>query len=338
MITWRSKNLKIGLILNTRKNSSEFEVEYDPPHTVELIKTGIQNAGYEYVFIEADENVVENIKLHKPDLVFNRSEGLKGESRESHIPAVLEMLGIPYVGSNILTTSISLNKGWTKKILEFDEILSPKFLIAEKMSDIQNIEFHFPLILKPNEEGSSIGINEDNVVPNRAQLEKKLKEMLDYYKEPILIEEFIQGRELSVGVLGTHSGSFEVLSILEVDFKKFPHEIGNVFGQKAKTLFDDLDNYICPAIITNRLKTEIENITLKICKCLDIKDFARIDFRLNNNSELFFLEINPLPGMDFDLDSKDFSFYPYMSFKSGYTFDDLIKRLLDSAILRYGLK
>ncbi|MFW9889330.1 MAG: D-alanine--D-alanine ligase, partial [Candidatus Thorarchaeota archaeon] len=109
--------MRVALILNTRLGESEFEVEYDPPHTIELIKRGIEEAGHEYVFVEASENVIETLKEVKPDLVLNRSEGLRGESRESHIPAILEMLGIPYIGANILSTAVCLNKAWTKKIL-----------------------------------------------------------------------------------------------------------------------------------------------------------------------------------------------------------------------------
>ena len=101
--------MKIAVVLNTRNEASEFQVEYDPPHTIELIKHGIVNAGQEYEFIEADENIVDNLKKVKPDLVFNRAEGIRGESRESHVPAILEMVGIPYVGSNVLTTAIGLN-------------------------------------------------------------------------------------------------------------------------------------------------------------------------------------------------------------------------------------
>ena len=109
------------------------------------------------------------------------------------------------------------------------------------------------------------------------------------------------------------------------------------FGQRAKTLFDDLDNYVCPANISDSQYRNIEAITLEICNILDIKDFARIDFRLNSKGRLYFLEINPLPGMDFDLESKDFSFFPYMAFKSGYSYDQLIKKILESAKHRYNL-
>ncbi|MFW9928381.1 MAG: ATP-grasp domain-containing protein [Candidatus Thorarchaeota archaeon] len=329
--------MRIGLILNTRREKNEFEVEYDPPHTVDLIRKGIENAGYECVFIEADENVVENIKMQKPDLVFNRAEGLKGESRESHIPAILEMLGIPYVGSNVLTTAIALNKGWTKKILAYHGIKSASFEIITNLQELSILKLEFPVILKPNEEGSSIGINEDNVVNNYQKMEKKAKEMIEIYEEQILIEEFIEGREFSVGVLGKKSGEFEVLSIIEIDFSLFPTEVGNVFGQRAKTVLDNLDHYICPAMIPIEMENEIKETTIKICKILDVEDFARIDFRYNQGNELFFLEINPLPGMDFDLKNNDFSFYPYMAFKSGYTYDELVKRIIESACFRYNL-
>jgi len=221
--------MRIALTLNTRRAESEFEVEYDPPHTIELIKHGILATGHEYIFIEADENFVENLKALEPDLVFNRAEGLKGDSRESHVPAMLEMLGIP---------------------------------------------------------------------PS---------------KNP------------------------EVLSILEIDFSKFP-EVGGVFGQLAKTVLDSLDHYICPAQIPENLRRLLERLSFDVWYSLDVKDFARIDFRMNDEGKLFFLEINPLPGMDLDTEENDLSFYPYMAMKSGYTYDELVRKLLESACARHGLR
>ena len=330
--------MKIAVVLNTRNEASEFQVEYDPPHTIELIKHGIINAGHEYEFIEADENIVDNLKKVKPDLVFNRAEGIRGESRESHVPAILEMVGIPYVGSNVLTTAIGLNKTWAKKCLAYHKVLTPRFKTITNISEIKNFDVPFPVILKPNEEGSSMGINEDNVVRGLSELEKKLKYMLETYHQSILVEQFIQGREFSVGLLGKAGDLPEVLSIVEIDFSKLPTEIGNVFGQRAKTMYDSLDHYVCPAKITNELKKRLYAISLNIWNLLDIRDFGRIDFRMTTKNQIYFLEINPLPGMDFDLDNNDFSFYPYMAIKTGYTYDELIYRILESACYRYGLK
>jgi len=329
--------MKIAVVLNTRKEDSEFEVEYDPPHTIQLIRQGIEQTGHNYEFIEADDNIVENLKRTKPDLVFNRAEGIRGESRESHIPAILEMLNIPYVGSNVLTTAICLNKTWAKKCLAYHKILTPRFFTVDEITEITSHDIVFPVILKPNEEGSSVGINEDNIVFNLHDLKTKLQYMLDTYKQSILVEQFIQGREFSVGLLGKPGLPPEMLSIVEIDFSKFPKEVGTVFGQRAKTLMDSLDNYICPAKISKALKRRFQVISLNIWERLDIKDFARIDFRMNRRNQLYFLEINPLPGMDFDPDNNDFSFYPYMAMKSGYSYDQLIARLLESACHRYNL-
>jgi len=323
--------------LNTRHADNEFEVEYDPPHTIELIKYGIEATGHEYVFVEADENYAENIKKAKPDIVFNRAEGLLGDSRESHVPAILEMLNIPYVGSNVLTTAIGLNKAWTKKVLVYHNVSTPNFFVCQDLQEAEKINKGFPYILKPNEEGSSIGITEENLVHNKTQLYNKLKQMIEEYQQPILVEQFIEGREFSTGLLGRPGQDPEVLSILEIDFSKFP-EVGGVYGQRAKTVLDSLDHYICPAQIPQEMKKTLEEASLNIWYALEVKDFARIDFRMNNEGKLFFLEINPLPGMDFDTEENDLSFYPYMAMKSGYSYDELIRRLLESACSRYGMK
>ena len=329
--------MRVALVLNTRKDESEFEVEYDPPHTVEMIKHGIESAGHDYVFVEADANILETLKQVKPDLVFNRAEGVRGESRESHIPAILEMLGIPYVGANVLSTAVCLNKGWTKKFLAFHGIVTPQFHILSSTRRVNKLDIIFPVILKPNEEGSSVGINEDNVVSDKKQLIKKLGLMLKEYQQPILVEQFIQGREFSVGVLDCLGPKPQVLALLEIDFSRFPSEVGGVYGQKAKTIYEGLDHYICPAKVRGDLKKKIGQVSIEICRLLEIPDFARIDYRMDDNEELYFLEVNPLPGMDFDPDNQDISFYPYMAEKSGYTYDQLIQRLIESAARRYGL-
>ena len=332
------ESLRISLILNTRHDTSEFEVEYDPPHTIELIKHGIEATGHEYVFIEADENIVESLKRVKPDLAFNRAEGLRGESRESHVPAILEMLGIPYVGAGVLSTAVCLNKAWTKKVLAYHGVKTAEFHVCSSVQEANKIVFQYPVILKPNEEGSSMGINEDNVVHDITHLRAKLKKMIDEYKEPILIEQFIQGREFSVGVLGRPGPESEVLPILEIDFSKLPPQVGTVFGQRAKTIYDGLDHYVIPAKIPSDLKKRLERTSTDICRYLDAPDFARIDYRMNDKGETYFLEINPLPGMDFDMDNRDFSFFPFMAMKAGYSYDELMRRLLESACYRHGLK
>lgn len=328
--------MKVALILNTRNEEDEFQVEFDPPHTIDQIRHGIEKKGYDYAFIEADENIVEKLKEIKPDLVFNRAEGLRGDSRESHIPAILEMLGIPYVGSGPGTLAICLNKAWTKRFLTSSKIDTPYFNVISTPEEADNCDLLYPVIVKPNREGSSIGINEDNVVYDRESLVEKAKSMLDTYREEILIEDFIKGREISIGVIVRPESEIEILPYLEVDFSKMPDSAGNVFGQIAKTEFDDLENYICPAVVDNALDEKLREQTKGICKVLDIREFARLDFRIDDFGRPWFLEINPLPGLDYDESTKDFSFYTLMAFKAGYNYDSLISTLIESARKRSG--
>lgn len=328
----------VALVANTRLNDTEFHVEYDPPHTIDLVEHGIRAAGHDFVFIEASEDIIEALQTHEPDLVFNRAEGIRGESRESHVPAILEMLGIPYVGSNVLTTAVSLNKAWTKKVLSYHDIRTPNFVNCRDYREykIQQRKLQFPVILKPNDEGSSMGIDLDNVVHNEEQLERRLDRMAVKYNQEILVEEFIEGREFSVGILG-EDGDWRVFPILEIDFSRLPEEVGSVFGQYAKTLDAELDYCVIPAPLEDELRREIEETSKYIAKVLEVHDFARIDYRLDQQSRLYFLEINPLPGIDYDPPG-DFSFYPLMATHAGLDFDELIALLLRSAARRYGLE
>lgn len=338
--------MKVALILNTRQDDSEFHAEYDPVHTVESIRRGIEEAGHEYLFIEGDEEAYERIRSARPDLVFNRSEGIRGESRESHIPAMLEMLGIPYVGSGVLTLALCLNKEWTKQLLRGAGITTPESFLISSAADLREspvLEHHlpYPMILKPNAEGSSIGINEDNVVEDAAALRNKAIAMMNTYPGAILAEQFIPGREISVGVLGKaprvgHPAAFaaeplEVLPFLEVDFSRLPPEVGNVFGQRAKSTYDDLSHYLCPAPLEAALEKSLRETSLAACRVLGIRDFARLDFRIGTDGVPCFLEVNPLPGMDYDEETKDFSFFIIMALRSGLTYGALVDRLLRSA-------
>ena len=335
----KNRRLRVALVCNTRHHEDEFQVEYDPPDTIEKIKKGVEYAGHEFLFIEGDEEAYENLKKLKPDIVFNRAEGIRGESRESHIPAFCEMLSIPYVGAGILSTAIGLDKPTTKMILEFNGIKTAPFQILSAKDETLESRLRFPVILKPSHEGSSMGINIDNVVHDEKALRKKLGEMLETYKQPILIEQFIDGREFTVGIIGNYEPDEEprVLPILEVDFSLFPKELGNVLGQKAKTVFDSSKNYKCPAKIPEELRLRLEDISKKAYRVLNCKDFARLDFRMDKDGELYFLEINPLPGIDYNVEKDELSFYPMMFYAAGLDYNEMIKQVLEAAMKRYGL-
>jgi D-alanine-D-alanine ligase len=289
--------------------------------------------------IEADEDCYENLKKHCPDIVFNRAEGIRGESRESQIPAFCEMLNIPYVGSGIMTNAIGLDKPTAKIVLEYHGLKTAPFQVMEKVDEKLKEGLTYPLILKPSHEGSSIGINWDNVVNDDSVLRAKLKVMMEKYQQPILIEKFIDGREFSVGLVGNFFKSEEptVLPILEIDFSGFPKELGRVFGQKAKSIFDDSSNYKCPAKIDKILRKQIEAHAKASFKVLNCLDWARMDYRLDSNDVLYFLEVNTLPGIDYNVVEDELSFYPTMWYAMGKKYPDMIREVILAAAKRYGL-
>ncbi len=334
-----SRKLRVAFCCNTRTSEDEFNIEFEPEETIEHVKHGIEEAGWEYLQIEANEDCYKALKQLRPDIVFNRAEGVRGASRESQVPAFCEMLGIPYVGSGIMANAIGLDKPTTKMILEYHGLKTAPFQVLETVEEPLREGLDYPLILKPSHEGSSIGINWDNVVYDEKALRAKLKEMLETYKQPILIEKFIDGREFSVGFVGNYLNDEEptVLPILEIDFSGFPEELGRVLGQKAKSVFDDSSNYKCPANIDEALRKRIEAHAKASFKALDCKDWARMDYRLDSDGELYFLEVNTLPGIDYDVVRDELSFYPMMWYAHGKKFPDMVRGVIEAALRRYGL-
>ena len=334
-----SRKLRVAFCCNTRTSDDEFNIEFEPEETIEHVKHGIEAAGWEYLHIEADENCYETLKRERPDLVFNRAEGIRGESRESQIPAFCEMLDIPYVGSGIMANAVGLDKPTTKMILEYQGLKTAPFQVMESVDTPLRKGLTYPLILKPSHEGSSIGINWDNVVNDEKALRLKLAEMLETYQQPILVEKYIDGREFSVGLVGNFAPNEEptVLPILEIDFAGFPEELGRVLGQKAKSVFDDSSNYKCPANIDEKLRKRIETHAKASFKALDCKDWARMDYRLDTDDQLYFLEVNTLPGIDYDVVRDELSFYPMMWYALGKKFPDMVREVIEAAIKRYGL-
>jgi len=334
-----SPRQRVAFCCNTRTAEDEFNVEFEPEETIHHVRNAIEKAGWEYLHIEADEDCYENLRLQRPDIVFNRAEGVRGESRESQVPAFCEMLGIPYVGSGIMANAIGLDKPTTKMILDYHGLKTAPFQVFTEPHEPIRTGLGFPLILKPSHEGSSIGINWDNVVYDEGTFRKKLGEMILTYRQPILGERFIDGREFSVGLVGNFIVGEEptVLPILEVDFSGFPPELGRVLSQKAKSVFDDSSNYKCPANIDDELRMRIEAHAKASFKALGCLDWARLDYRLDGDGELYFLEVNTLPGIDYDVVRDELSFYPMMWVAAGKTYDDMVREVVQAALRRYGI-
>ena len=310
--------------------------ECDSDETIAAVQQALQKF-HQVVLIESDERAYARLSQEKPDLVFNIAERLFGPNRESHIPTICEMLNIPYTGSDPLTLGICLDKSRAKEILTFHKIPNPKFWVIESPEKIP-AGISFPAIVKPLYEGSSKGIKDNSVVGDRKELRAKVAEIGELYNQPSIVEKFLTGREFTVGVLGNYP-ELEILPVVEIDHSKLPVGARPIYSYEAKWLWDrpekPLEIFKCPANISRTLKTQIDNIIRKTCQVLRIKDWARIDLRLDQNGQPNILEINPLPGIL--PNPEENSCLPKAARAAGYSYDQLINRVVWEACKRYRL-
>ncbi|MDH7512130.1 MAG: ATP-grasp domain-containing protein [Clostridiales bacterium] len=288
--------------------------------------------------IEADEDAYNRLKKLRPDLVFNIAERLVGPSRESHIPTICEILNIPYTGSDPLTLGICLDKSRAKEILSFHKIPTPAFCVVEPGRPIPE-KITLPAIVKPLYEGSSKGIRNDSVVTNGDELEARVREVHALYREPAIVERFLRGREFTVGVLG-NPPNLEILPIVEIDHSRLPADANPIYSYEAKWVWDrpeqPLEIFRCPAQVDDRLKAKIESIVRRACEVLRIRDWCRLDIRLDERGEPNILEINPLPGIL--PNPEDNSCLPEAARTAGYSYSALLHRVVEEAGARYGIK
>jgi D-alanine-D-alanine ligase len=338
--------MKIAFIYNVRhfkpslKNKRAIEeAEFDTPETIKGIANALKRLGHRVFLIEANENAYFKLKKlrKKIDFVFNIAEGF-GIDREAQIPAILEMLKIPYLGSKPLTQAICLNKAKTKEILSFHKIPTPKFQLFKTGNEMLNKDLKFPLIVKPNCEGSSKGIFQNSVVKNEKKLRQKIKEIIKNLKQPALVEEFLNGREFTVGLIGNNPA--EVLPIVEINFSLIPKKFYPIDSYEVKWLIDNPNSEIqtvsCPAKIEKNLEEKIKEVCLKAKKVLEILDWCRIDLRLDKKGVPNILEVNQIPGII--PDPKENSRFPLAARVAGYSYEQMLEKLIKTALKRYGKK
>lgn len=283
---------------------------------------------YKVKRIVADKNLIDNLLKSKVNFVFNLSTGIKGESRQSQVPALLEMLGIPYVGSGILAHALALNKAFAKKVFKFHNVPTAyfqEFYIGEEKLD-PNLKF--PAIVKPACEGSGFGIHKDSLVNTEKDLYKQVKKSLSNYQPPALVEEYIDGREYTVGIIGNGKDK-TVLPIVEIDFDKVTEEYDKFNTFESKHGQGGQKQIRCPAKLTDKQKEMLERIAIMAFDALKCRDFARVDIRVKDNKP-YVIEINSLPGLQ-----RGYSDFPRMAEVAGMSYEDLILTILSEAIKRY---
>lgn len=349
--------MKIALIYSSKKGMEESllrrnreelrEEEDEPPpdmlaecdsdETIAAVESVLRERNDVFP-IESDERAYVRLQTVRPDLVFNIAERLHGPNRESHIPTVCEILDIPYTGSDPLTLGMCLDKSRAKEVLSYHGIPNPEFRIVEDPNGIP-FSIELPAIVKPLYEGSSKGIRNNSVVRTEGELRERCFEILSLYRQPAIVERFLEGREFTVGVLG-NAPNLEVLPIVEIDHARLPAGAEPVYSYEAKWIWDRPDNpldiFLCPADIPERLRRRIADIVERTCRILRVRDWGRIDVRLDERGEPHILEINPLPGIL--PDPEDNSCLPKAARTAGYAYSDLIHRVVDEAAKRYGLR
>ena len=329
----------LGLTIAELIARDEF-AEWDSPATISAVESALSRLG-EVVRLEAKEDFPERLRQTKPDIVFNIAEGFYGVNREAHVPAICEFYGIPYTGSDPFTLSLCLDKARTKETLSFHGIPTPRFAVVGEIGELQGrtADLRLPLFVKPLHEGSSKGITDANLCRDRRQLRKQTKFLLENYRQPVLIEEYLPGQEFTCAVLGNGDDA-TVLPIVGMNFETLPEGALPIYSFDAKFVWDRPENpleiFECPARISNKLQASIERVTLDAFRVLGCRDWARIDVRLDAEGAPNVIEVNPLPGIL--PDPADNSCLPKAARAAGIGYDELIQSCLKFAAVRQGVK
>ena len=330
-------NVKVAVVYNRHKDGiinafGQQNKEWYPEETIDLVAKALKKAGHSIGLIEGDRHLLVRLddflpKLspdEEPGIVFNLALGIQGKCRYTHIPAVLEMAGIPYTGSSPLGHALALDKALSKQIFLANRLATPQFSVFYDKNQLKDLKLHlkFPLVVKPRSEAASIGLS---VVKNEKSLKEAVACILETFKQPALVEEFIEGREINVSIIGNYPPL--VFPVLELELEKTS---SNVFTHEDKFhLSGKKIQKICPADLPSGLDTSIRNIALQAYKALSIYDHARVDMRLDKNKNPYLIEINSMASIN------PSSSLVYAAKVIDLDYDQLINKILESAISRY---
>lgn len=330
--------MRIALTHNLRLSDSEEEAEFDTEETVNAIAAAIERLGHRVEKMEVSgpaSRTVARLEAFSPDLIFNTAEGRRGRFREAFFPALFEELGFPYTGSDAYALAVTLDKQLTKLILREENVRTPGWQFVEKLSELRADELHFPVIVKPNFEGSSKGITQESVAENVDDLKKKVGQALDKYPAGVLVEEFIVGRDLTVPFLESVDNDFDgVLSPVEyvIDPEVAKGRRYTIYDYDLKTRAEKAVSVRAPAAISEDMSERIRKMARAVIKKLDCKDLGRVDFRLSDAGVPYFLEINALPSLQ-----QGAGIYAAAELE-GLHFDGVIDAVIQNAARRYKIK
>jgi D-alanine-D-alanine ligase len=323
----------VGVVYNLKKGiktaAPDAEAEYDSIDTVYAIRTALEADGHHVILLEADETLPERLRNTHIDIAFNIAEGTGGRGREAQIPAILNYFGIPFTGSDETTLCLALDKALTKRLMSSYKLRTPKYAVLSPEKSLTAAMLKFPVIIKPNAEGSSKGISDISIVKSAKELRELAKKNITLYNEAMLAEEYIEGREFTVGILGNGKET-KVFPPMEIVYKKETQESYHVYSYTVKQNYKEYVKYECPASLTKEQEAEMTDMAEKIYNILECRDFSRIDFRMSAvDNKIYFIEINPLPGL-----APGYSDYPMLAEFSGVGYKELVNSILNAAIKR----
>lgn len=351
------KKFRVALLANLKANAPKIPgmpedmwADLDSEKTAGALVDAIRSGGHECEFLEGNLSLIETLPKFKPDICFNICEGHFGDAREAQVPSLLEMLRIPYTGSRVLTLALALDKPMTKRVLTYHDLPTPPFQSFERTDEPLSEDMSFPLFVKPSREGTGMGVSAKSIVHNDAELREQIEYTHERYKQTALVEKYIEGREVTVGVVGNLIGpvgrrlpvkwdahrveaGLTFLPPMEVDLEPYL-ESDAVYSNRLKVDLADQLTYLCPAPLDQEMVEELNWLTAAVFRVTGALDVSRVDFRLdkNDNYKPYILEINPLPGL-----SPGISDLVIEAAAIGMDHASLVNQILNTALKRYGM-
>jgi len=327
----RDDSVTIGLVYDLRDDylaegfSKEQVAEFDSAETISLLEQALRSLGH------ATERIGNGLALARQlacgkrwDLVFNIAEGLHGRSREAQVPALLEMYGIPYTFSDPLVSALTLDKAMTKRVVQSAGLYTPRFAVVTSPDDVESLELEFPLFAKPLAEGTGKGVDEHSRIESAEALKEVCVRLLGRFCQPVLVEEYLPGREFTTAVLGTGRDA-AVLGTMEIAIRE--NAPAGDYSYEVKELCEQCVHYF--PMPHGALRDQVEDLALRAYRVLECRDTGRVDIRLDARGRPAFIEMNPLPGLH-----PTHSDLPMIATQEGMAYEELIRRIIQSALIR----
>lgn len=342
--------MHIALVYNLRPTDLdrtdprlEAGIEGDEWKTIEAIGNSLISLGHTLTYFQINDSIYERLKSAKSDLdlLFNLSEGISsGSDREAQIPMICEILGIPYTGPGPLSAALILNKSRAKEVWSAHGVPTAKSQLFVTPADPLAHTLHYPLIVKPNGEGSGMGIKSNSIVTNEVELRTSLIDLLATYSNGALVEEYLGGREFTIALVG-NGDSLITLPIIEINFDVFPEGAPRIDTYEAKFVYGATglspmeETEFCPADVTPELAQELNQAAIAAFKTIGCRDFGRVDLRLGADQKVYVLEINHPPGLMSD--PNEMSFFNIAAKEYGWDLNHLVEAIITAATKRLNI-